>query len=94
MVSIFVTKVTKAGQVSIPKPIRESFCDIGDSLAWERVGETLLVRKVVSGWEPLLEEIKLEAKARGLTPEMVETTVNDVKEKVFTRRYGKESSGP
>lgn len=93
MTSVFVTKVTKAGQVSIPKPIRESFCEIGDSLAWERVGETLLVRKVVSGWEPLLEEIKAEAEARGLTPEKVEATVKIVREKVFTERYGKETSG-
>ena len=60
-------------------------------MAWERVGEALLVRKVRSGWESLLEELKAEAEAKGLTPEKVAATAKDVRRKVFDEMYGEES---
>jgi len=88
MSTVHVTKVTKAGQVSIPQSLRRGFCDIGDALAWEQVGDALLVRRVDSPWEGLRRKLRREATRLGLTPEQAQAALEATRRKVFAEQYG------
>lgn len=52
MAKLQIAKMTVAGQISIPKPLRESFCQAGDYLTLEPYADGLLIRRV----KPFQEE--------------------------------------
>jgi len=46
MSKLHIAKVTAAGQISIPKPLREQFCQSGDYITLEPYVDGLLLRRV------------------------------------------------
>ena len=48
MSKLHTAKMTVAGQISIPKPLRDDFCDPGDMLSLEPFADGLLIRRIKS----------------------------------------------
>ncbi len=46
MTNLHTAKMTVAGQISIPKPLREDFCQPGDHLTLEPFADGLLIRRI------------------------------------------------
>jgi AbrB family looped-hinge helix DNA binding protein len=75
-----VSKVTKAGQITIPKELRRALKLTGDDyVVIERLGNILLVKKMGSTIQDLEAHFEQLAQAKGLTPEKVLDAVKDIR---------------
>jgi len=87
MTDVYVSKVTSAGQISIPKALRDSLGLGEDYVVIEHLGDTLLLRKVRSVKEETLAYFESEAKAKGLTREQLEKTLSRSKKKLVKELF-------
>ncbi len=88
MAGLYVSKVTKAGQVSIPKELRVEM-ELGEAeyVSMEPRGSTILMRKV----RPLSDYFKLfqtEAKRKGITRKDVQTAIDEAGASLMKEMYG------
>jgi len=68
-----ITRITRKGQVTIPKPLREEFgLEEGDKIHWEKTKEGIRVRKATrsAGRGMLVDETISEEKREEMAKEM------------------------
>jgi len=75
-----VSKVTKAGQITIPKEFRHAMNLTGeDYVVIERLGNILLVKKMGSTIKDLETHFEKLAQVKGITPEKVLEAVKEIR---------------
>jgi len=68
-----ITRITRKGQVTIPKPLRDEFgLEEGDKIHWEKTGDGIRVRKATrsSGRGMLVDETVSDEKREEMAKEM------------------------
>lgn len=76
----YVSKVTSAGQVTIPKDVREALdLDDNDYVEFARVGAAVLLRKLRAS-EDRVAAIRAKVRRSGLTRERVDRIVEETRE--------------
>ncbi len=80
----YVSKVTSAGQITIPKKIREGL-NISDEdlVEFTKVGDAVLMRKMMAS-KARLDAIRAKIRRTGLTRERVNEIVEEVREEIWT----------
>ena len=88
MGNVYISKVTKAGQISIPKQLR---ADMGlkeaEYVSMEPRAGSVLMRKVASSEDPF-EYFGRLAKEKGITPADVDKAIREVRASLMKERYG------
>lgn len=84
----YVSKVTTAGQVTIPKKIREGLdIDDEDLLEFAMFGDAVLIRKLKAS-KAKLDAIRAKVRRTGLTRERVNEIVEEVRKEIWQERWG------
>ena len=68
-----ITRITRKGQVTIPKPLSEEFgLEEGDKIYWEKTGDGIRVRKATrsAGRGMLVDETVSDEKREAMAEEM------------------------
>ena len=82
----YVSKVTSAGQVTIPKDVREALnLDDDDYVEFARVGAAVIVRKLRAR-EDRVSLIRAKVRRSGLTRERVDRIVEETREEMRRKR--------
>ena len=82
----YVSKVTSAGQVTIPKRVREALeLDEEDFVEFARVGAVVLIRKLRAR-QDRVAAIRARVRRSGLTRERVDRIVDETREEMRRRR--------
>jgi AbrB family looped-hinge helix DNA binding protein len=85
-VATYVSKVTSAGQVTIPKDVREALdLDDDDYVEFARVGAAVILRKLRAR-EDRVAVIRAKVRRSGLTRERVDRIVEETREEMRRRR--------
>jgi AbrB family looped-hinge helix DNA binding protein len=85
----FVSKVSSAGQVTLPKKIRDELGLNKDSyVVLDRIGSAVLVRKLEADRDTLAK-IRSRVRKTGLTKSRVQQLVEQTADKVWEEKYGK-----
>lgn len=88
MVNLYVSKVTKAGQISVPKELRSRMgFNEADYVSMEPRGSAILLRKV-RPYEDLLDYFRAETKRKGITRKDVQGAIDEIRPKLVKRIYG------
>jgi len=87
MDNIYVSKVTSAGQISIPKKLRETLGLKEGYVVLERCGDAIILKKVKSYEEELFAYFEKGAKRRRITKEMLRKAVEEAKRETFREMY-------
>lgn len=85
MTEVYVSKVTAAGQISLPKELRLAMGIGEDYMVIEPFGDALIIRKVKSMKEELFEYFEDEAK--GMTREQLEKAIKRSGKKILRDAY-------
>jgi len=84
-----MAKVTKSGQISIPKELREGYgIDEAEYMAIEPLGSGLFMRKIEPVADRIFEYFKKETKRKGITRKDMEKALKKAREEVFEEMYG------
>ncbi|MFD1643924.1 AbrB/MazE/SpoVT family DNA-binding domain-containing protein [Halohasta litorea] len=68
-----ITRITRKGQVTIPKPLRDEFgLEEGDKIHWEKTGDGIRVRKATrsAGRGMLVDDTVTDEKREEMAEEM------------------------
>ncbi len=87
MADVYVSKVTRAGQISIPKALRDALGIEEDYVVIEHLGDTLLLRKIKSIRDETFEYFEKEAKAKGITRDKLEKALSKSKKKLVKELF-------
>ncbi len=88
MNDLYVSKITKAGQVSIPKELREEMgLKEAAYVAMEPKKGIIIMRKVRS-LEDELSHFEKEAKSRGIAKKDVQKAIDEVRPGLVKELYG------
>lgn len=87
MAEVYVSKVTSAGQISLPKELRVAMGIGEDYIIIEPFGDALLLRKVKSMRDELFDYFEKETKAKGITKEQLESAVKKAGRKILKDAY-------
>lgn len=87
MTEIYVSKVTVAGQISLPKPLRDTLGIGEDYIVIEPFGDALILRKVKSMRDEIFGYFEKEAKAKGITKERLEKAIKKSGRKILKEIY-------
>jgi len=81
--SSYVSKVTQAGQITIPKSIRESL-GLGDEdfVEFTQVGDAILMQKLKAS-KGKVEAIRRKIRRSGMTRERVEEIVEETRGRLY-----------
>jgi len=84
--SSYVSKVTQAGQITIPKSIRESL-GLGDEdfVEFTQVGDAILMQKLKAS-KGKVEAIRRKIRRSGITRERVEAIVEETRGRLYRTR--------
>lgn len=85
MTEVYVSKVTAAGQISLPKELRLAMGIGEDYMVIEPFGDALIIRKVKSMKEELFEYF--EDGAKGMTREQLEKAIKRSGKKILRDVY-------
>ncbi len=91
MTDIYVSKVTSAGQISLPKALREALGIEGDYVIIEPFGDVLLLRKIKSMKEEIYEYFEEEAKIKVITKAKLEKALKKSGRKILKELYDAET---
>lgn len=91
MTDVYVSKVTSAGQISLPKALREALGIEEDYVIIEPFGDALLLRKLKSMKEELYEYFEKEAKIKGFTKAKLEKAIKKSGKKNLMELYDVET---
>jgi AbrB family looped-hinge helix DNA binding protein len=76
----YVSKVTKAGQISIPKEIRDRLALTDEEyVVIEQLGSLLVIKKLESNLQDVEAYFELLAREKRITPQKVVDAVRDVR---------------
>jgi len=82
----YVSKVTTAGQVTIPKKVRDALdLDDEDFVEFARVGNAILLRKLQARRDKV-QGIREKIRRSGLTRTRVEAIVKETRKEMWRRR--------
>ena len=86
--SSYVSKVTQAGQITIPKSIRKSLgLDDEDFVEFTQVGDAILMQTLKAS-KGKVETIRRKIRRSGMTKERVEAIVEETRGRLYrTRRH-------
>jgi AbrB family looped-hinge helix DNA binding protein len=87
MTDVYVSKVTAAGQISLPKELRMAMGIGEDYLVIEPFGDALIIRKIKSMRDEMFEYFESEAKAKSLTPEQLRKAIRKSGRKILKDAY-------
>lgn len=87
MTEIYVSKVTAAGQISLPKSLRDTLGIKEDYVVIEPLGDALLLRRVKSLRDEIFGYFEKEAKEKGITKERLEKAVRKSGAKILKEIY-------
>jgi AbrB family looped-hinge helix DNA binding protein len=87
MAGIYVSKVTAAGQISLPKSLRDALGIGEDYIVIEPFGDALILRKVKSLRDEIFGYFEKEAKAKGITKEQLEKAIKKSGKKILKEIY-------
>lgn len=83
----YISKVTTAGQVTLPKEIRRLLnLDKDSYIEFERVGDTFVLKKLKAE-EDILKKIRKKIKKSGITKRHLAEIVGEASEKVWKETY-------
>jgi len=86
MANLYVAKITKAGQISLPKELRASMkMNEAEYVSMEPRGEAIVLQKVKSYEEP--DYFKAESKRKGITRQDVQKAIDNVRSALVKERY-------
>ena len=91
MADVYVSKVTSAGQISLPKALREILGIEEDYVIIEPFGDALLLRKIKSMKEVIYQYFEKEAEIKGITPEKLEKALKKSGRKILKELYDVET---
>jgi len=85
--SSYVSKVTQAGQITIPKSIRESL-GLGDEdfVEFTQVGDAILMQKLKAS-KGKVDAIRRKIRRSGMTRERVEAIVEQTRGRLYRTRH-------
>jgi len=85
--SSYVSKVTQAGQITIPKSIRESL-GLGDEdfVEFTQVGDAILMQKLKAS-KGKVDAIRRKIRRSGITRERVEAIVEETRGRLYRTRH-------
>lgn len=84
---IYVAKITSAGQLSIPKEVREKLGLKEEQVLLEPVGDVIVLRRIKTMQEELFEYFTRETKARGITKKDMWKALKVARKKVFEEMF-------
>lgn len=87
MKPIYVSKITSAGQLSIPKELREGMGLGEEYVILELIGDVVVLRRIKTMKEEIFEYFDRETKARGITRKDIERAVKSAKKKIFEEYF-------
>ena len=87
MKPIYVSKITSAGQLSIPKELMEGMGLGEEYVILELIGDVVVLRRIKTMKEEIFEYFDRETKARGITRKDIEKAVKSAKKKVFEEYF-------
>ena len=90
MGEIYVSKVTSAGQISLPKSLRDNLGINEDYVVVEPVGDAILLRKIKSIKDEIFEYFENEAKIKGVTKEKLRKALEKSGTKILKEIYNVE----
>ena len=84
---MYVSKITKAGQISLPKELRAKMgLKEAEYVSMEPRGGAILLQRVRSYEEP--DYLKVEAKRRGITRQDAQKAIDSIRATLAKERYG------
>jgi len=85
MTEAYVCKVTRVGQVTLPKEIREKLnITENDYITIEQIGDTYFIKKL-RGDKDLLEKIRARVKKSGITRERLNEIIEEESEDAWEK---------
>lgn len=87
MKPIYVSKITAAGQLSIPKEMREGLGLGEEYVILELIGDVVVLRRIKTMQEELFEYFDRETKAKGITRKDIERALKEARKKVFEEMF-------
>ena len=86
-VESYISKVTSAGQLTLPKKLRKALgIDGSDYVEVALVGRTVVIRRLREE-EAFLDAISRKIKKTGLTRARMDALLNEVKRDAWKKRY-------
>lgn len=86
MMSSYVSKVTSAGQTTIPKALREALgLDEEDFVEFTQIGDAVLMQKLKAS-RGKVDAIRKKVRRSGMTRERVEAIVEDTRERLWRQK--------
>ena len=83
----YVSKVTTAGQITIPKNIREVLeLSEEDLVEFRQIGDAVLMQKMKAS-QSSLKAIRAKIRRMGMTRERVEEIVEEVRKEMWRERW-------
>ncbi|MEW6070204.1 MAG: AbrB/MazE/SpoVT family DNA-binding domain-containing protein [Candidatus Thermoplasmatota archaeon] len=83
----YISKVTTAGQITIPKEIRRILgLDKDSYVEFERIGDTIVLKKLKAE-EDILKNIRKKIKKSGITRKRLAEIIEDASGKVWKETY-------
>ena len=88
MTEAYVCKVTRVGQITLPKEMREELNIKGnDYITLEKIGGTYFIKKL-RGDKDLLEKVRTHVKKSGITRDRMEEIIEEEFEDVWEKHQG------
>jgi AbrB family looped-hinge helix DNA binding protein len=88
------TKIGEKGQLTVPKEFRDDLGLVnGSPFAVLRLGDGLILVPEQQRFEHLCEQVSSKLTAAGIKPQDLGSTLPEIRERVYLRRYGKKLSG-
>jgi AbrB family looped-hinge helix DNA binding protein len=85
------TKIGEKGQLTVPKEFRDDLgLGTGAPFAVLRLGDGLILLPEQRRFDQLCERVRSSLTAAGVTTEELLATIPEARNRVYTRRYGKE----
>jgi AbrB family looped-hinge helix DNA binding protein len=91
LVETYISKVTAAGQLTLPKEMRKHLRlkKGGEYVEVAAVGQAAVIRRLRPDDDEVFREIRRELKKSGLTRKRMQEILDEVRTEVWERRYGK-----
>ena len=91
LVETYVSKVTAAGQLTLPKEMRKHLRlkKGGEYVEVAAVGQAAVIRRLRPADDEVFEEIRRQVRKSGLTRKRMREILDEVRTEVWERRHGK-----
>ncbi|MEA2053722.1 MAG: AbrB/MazE/SpoVT family DNA-binding domain-containing protein [Candidatus Thermoplasmatota archaeon] len=88
----YVSKVTTAGQITLPKTLRKFLkVEDGSFIQFEKVGDAIVLRKL-DAEEHILASLKKKIKKSGVTKEKIAELIEESSKEAWKETYAKDFS--